>query len=290
LSQAEATIQELLRAHAARLTRAERQVADVLLDDFPFLGLSSITQVAQRAEFLPPSVMRLVQKLGFVGFSAFQETLRAELSAKGSDPIRKRERLSGRKAGGLVLERFTEAVSANLAHTLERLEIGEFEALAHAIADEQRAVFIIGGRITGSLADYLYKHLQVVRSGVRLLGDAPAVWPHHLLDLQPGDLILVFDIRRYENVLLRLAELAEARGAELALFTDQWGSPVGRHARYRFNCRVEAPSAWDSTAVILVLLEALVAQVQELTWATGKARMEALEAMFDRTGLFRKFT
>lgn len=290
MNQSRATIQELLRAQAARLTRAERQVADVLLDDFPVLGLSSITQVAQRAEVSPPSVVRLVQKLGFDGFSAFQETLRAELSALGSDPIRKRERLGGAKAGGMVLERFAEAVSANLRHTLERIDESEFEALAAALADEARAVLIIGGRITGSLADYLYKHLQVIRPGVRLLAGSPGVWPHHLLDVQPGDLVLLFDIRRYENVLLRLAELADARGAVLALFTDQWGSPISRYARYRFNCRVEAPSAWDSTAVILVLLEALVAQVQDLNWTAGKARMEALEEMFDRTGLFRKFT
>jgi DNA-binding MurR/RpiR family transcriptional regulator len=290
LNESEATIQELLRAHAARLTRAERQVADVLLDDFPVLGLSSITQVAQRAEVSPPSVVRLVQKLGFDGFSAFQETLRAELSARGSDPIRKRERLVGSKTSGLILERFAEAVSANLQHTLERIDAEEFEALAQALADERRAVLIIGGRITSSLADYLYKHLQVIRPGVRLLGGSPGVWPHHLLDLQPGDLVLLFDIRRYENVLLRLAELADERGAVLALFTDQWGSPVARYARYCFNCRVEAPSAWDSNAVILVLLEALVAQIQELNWTAGKARMETLETMFDRTGLFRKFT
>ena len=89
--------------------------------------------------------------------------------------------------------------------------------------------------------------------------------------------------------MLRLAELAAARGATIVLFTDQWGSPATKHARFRINCRIEAPSAWDSAAAMLVIVESLIAQVQQETWQDSRARMDALEDIFDTTGLFRKF-
>ena len=85
------TIEGLLQSHFESFTRAERQLANALLEDYPLSGLVSITAVAQSAGVSAPTVVRMVQKLGFEGFGEFQEALRVELSARISDPIRKRE-------------------------------------------------------------------------------------------------------------------------------------------------------------------------------------------------------
>ena len=118
----------------------------------------------------------------------------------------------------------------------------------------------------------------------------PADVEHHHDVAAAGIEQVVRPDRRYENVLLKFAELAHGQSIDVALFTDQWGSPVSKFATYRFNCHIEAPSAWDSRVAILVVVESLIAQVQELTWKTSRPRMESLEKMFDKTGLFRKFT
>jgi hypothetical protein len=39
-----------------------------------------------------------------------------------------------------------------------------------------------------------------------------------------------------------------------------------------------------------LIVEAMIAQVQEHTWDVTRQRMEELEGMFDRTRFFRKFT
>ena len=101
--------------------------------------------------------------------------------------------------------------------------------------------------------------------------------------------LILFDIRRYEHPMLHLSEKAKARGATVVLFTDQWGSPVAKHAAYVLNARIEAPSAWDSSAVTLILIEALVAEVQAATWDKTRQRIKDLEKLFDQTRLFKKF-
>ena len=73
------------------------------------------------------------------------------------------------------------------------------------------------------------------------------------------------------------------------LLTEQWRSPAARHAAHTFNCRIEAPSAWDSSAVTLFIVEALIAAVQNTTWKETKQRMNTLEELFDQTRMFRKF-
>ncbi|MCL5778407.1 MurR/RpiR family transcriptional regulator [Limibaculum sp. FT325] len=283
------SIEELLRSRLDDLTRAERQVAHALLDGYPVSGLGSITQVAGSAQVSGPTVMRLARKLGFEGFTEFQEALRREVAAKISDPIRKRESWTTGAPGSPLIARFAEAVESNLRQTIGQIEPAAFDAAAACLADTRRRVLITGGRITRSMADYLFNHLQVIRPDVSQLGAAPGIWPHYLLDVRPGDVVVVFDIRRYENALLRLAEMAHGRGAEIVLFTDQWGSPIGKIARHRFSAHIEAPSAWDSSVAILMIVEALIAAVQDLNWQQAKARMETLERIFDETRLFRKF-
>lgn len=283
------TIQERLQTRFNSFTRAERQIANMLLENYPMAGLGSITAVARSAEVSTPSVVRMAQKLGFEGFGDFQEALRAELSEQISSPLTKRETWVAKAPDSHMLNRFTEAATANIRQTLAQVDPAAFDLAAERLADPERKIYVAGGRITRSLADYLYKHLQVIRADVLALGSAADLWPHHLLDLKEGDVVVLFDIRRYENVLLRLAELAHERGAQILLFTDQWGSPIVKLAQHRFNCRVEVPSAWDSNIAILLVMEALISAVQELTWKDSKERMETLEGLFDRTRLFRKF-
>ncbi|MNF03660.1 SIS domain protein [compost metagenome] len=85
-----------------------------------------------------------------------------------------------------------------------------------------------------------------------------------------------------------LAEVAKANGVQIIVFTDQWTSPVARHALHTFRVKIEAPSAWDSSVVTLFVVEALIEAVQSSTWDETKERMNALEGLFEQTRLFRR--
>ena len=162
------------------------------------------------------------------------------------------------------------------------------ELIAKLLADKKRDIVLTGGRITRSNADYFYTHLQIIRPGVSLLSPSPNVWPQYLLDMGPKSVLVIFDIRRYEADLAKLAALANERGAVIVLFTDQWGSPISKHADHVVNALVEVPSSWDSTLAINLIVEALIAEVQTRRWDQAKGRIEALEDMFKSTKLFRK--
>lgn len=283
------TAQERIRAVAGQLTRAERQLADAILENYPMSGMGSITRLAEKAGVSSPTVARMVQKLGFSGFPEFQSALREELEAQISNPIAKHESWSEAAPQGHILNRFTDAVIANIRQTLAHVDPADFDAVTALLADESHGLYIAGGRITHALSEYLHLHLQVARKDVHHIRTTSNAWPHALLDLVAGDVVVIYDIRRYENSTLKLAEIAAARGATCVLITDQWQSPISRHAAYSFNCRIEAPSAWDSTVTMLLLSETLIAAVQECAWERTRERMKGLEEIFDATRIFRKF-
>ncbi len=283
------TVAERMRASFEELTRAERQLANAMLANYPMLGLDSITAVAQASGVSTPTVVRMAKKLGFGGFPEMQAALRGELEATISNPIAKHERWAGDAPDTHILNRFADQAMENLRQTLRQLSPDTFNAVVAMLADPGRSIYLVGGRITRSLAEYLFTHLQVIRSGVTKIASNSNTWPHYVLDMQEGDVLVVFDVRRYEQEMLRLAEMALARGVLLVVFTDQWGSPVAKHAAHSFHARIEAPSAWDSSVVILFIVEAIVAAVQDSRWEETRERMGVLEDLFDQTRMFRKF-
>lgn len=283
------TIPELLTRAGNDLTRAERQLAGAILSNYPVSGLGSITELADSAGVSTPTVARMVQKIGFTGYPDFQQALRRELEDVVSNPIRKHETWVSQAPDQHVLNRFTDEAAENIRRTLDQIDPATFDAVCALLADPARKSFIVGGRITQTLASYLFLHLQMVRSGVTLVPSNSNAWPHYVLDIAERDVLVVLDVRRYENSTLMLAELAAERGAEIVLLTDQWLSPIYRVASQTLAARIEVPSAWDSNVSTLLLIEAMIAAVQELSWNTTRPRNELLEQVFDRTRQFRKF-
>ncbi len=286
--QPESTVRERIRSSYEILTQAERKLANALLSNYPAAGLASITIVAATAEVSTPTVARMVQKLGFKGFPAFHEALRQELKAAVSGPAQRRANWADEVPETHMLNRFADAIMKNLGHTLSNIDTDAFDTAVQQLANTDSRVFVVGGRITGALAGYAFTHLQAIRPRVTHMTSSSATWPHYVLDMEAGDTLLMFDVRRYETNLLHLAELVASRGITVILITDQWASPIAKVAAQTFNCWVDIPSAWDSNTSTMMLLEALISATQEKDWPQTESRFERLDALFDTTRLFRK--
>ncbi|MFZ1726023.1 MAG: MurR/RpiR family transcriptional regulator [Albidovulum sp.] len=282
------TIEQQIRIAFESLTRAERQLAQHITRNYPVAALGSITALAKASEVSTPTVVRLVQKLGFKGYTDFQASIRLEVEERLISPLTKHDRWAEGVPDTHILNRFADAVVGNLQATLGQIDHADFDAIAGLLADKDRKVFAMGGRITHTLADYFVTHMKVIRQGVALVSAMSNAWPPALIDMSPGDVLLAFDIRRYENNVLQLVEIANDQGAEVVLITDQWVSPAAARARYRLSAHVEVPSAWDSTVAIQVLVETLLAAVQTLTWDDTQARMKRLEELYARSRFFRR--
>ena len=279
--QRSATVAERLREKSGELTAAERKLMVTLFANYPMAGLVSITEFARVAAVSTPSVLRLAKKLGFAGFPSFQEELRAELSAQLQNPIAKHDRWAADAPDAHILNRFASAAMENLSGSLKLLDHRAFDATVALLADRKRKVHAGGGRITHAIASYLFTHLHMARPGVSLIPATPSYWPQYLLDIGKPDVMVIFDIRRYDARMLEFAASAQERGARIVLITDQWISPIARLAVHTLPLRIEAPSSWDSNIVPLFVAEALVAATVNAAWRDTEARIGALEGLAD---------
>ncbi|VDC28362.1 MurR/RpiR family transcriptional regulator [Pseudogemmobacter humi] len=278
-------IEEKMRDAMPGLTRAERQAAAHILSHFPMSALGPITALARAADVSSPTIMRLVQKLGFRGWSDYQAALKAEVGRLLVAPLSLAE--GAREPLAHPLQDYAAQVVANIGATLNLIPAQDFNGAALALADPARRIAVMGGRLTHALADYMATLLRVIRPDVTWIADHLTDWQQALLDLAAGDVVVIFDIRRYESNAVQFAEFASAQGAEVVLITDRWLSPAAAHARHTLPCHIEMPAAWDSTATLLMVVEALLARVQSHLPDQVQERLNRLEDYFGRTRVFR---
>ena len=244
------TIAVRLREHFNTFSPTERKVARVLLNQYPIVGLETIAQWAQKAAVSGPSVLRLVNKLGFDSYTGFQEALRLELDAQLQSPLLRRDPNTAAHQQGFV-HNFTNNIQKLLQQTAQHLLTEDFDAVVDWLAQPRHRIWLLGGYITGPLAEYFCNHLQTIRGQVSLLRPVPRTWADSLVDMGKNDVIIVFDIRRYWPELKPLMKLASERKCKLILITDQWTSPLSAQADITLTAYTEGKTGWDTNVAIM---------------------------------------
>jgi DNA-binding MurR/RpiR family transcriptional regulator len=270
---------ELVRQRLDSLSPAERKLARVLLASYPIAGLESVARFAERARVSPPTVTRFITKLGFSGYPEFQETLRHEVQARLSSPLARYRDDQPERASDSVLSEALEIASANLKATLVVLSHRDANEAVELLADVRRRVLVIGGRMSAPLARYLAGQLHLLRPGIALV-DAERSGPaQQLIDMRKGDVLVVFDYRRYQADTIESARVASTQGCHIVLFTDPWLSPASAYARQVVVTSVDTVGPFDSLVGAMAVVEGVVAAVLSRLGPRAQSRMQTLERL-----------
>jgi DNA-binding MurR/RpiR family transcriptional regulator len=266
---------EDIRDRLDEFTATEKKAAHALMGNYPMQGLGTVAQFAEAAGVSSPTILRFVGRLGFPGFAEFQRKLRSELESQLNSPLARSANMDGDPVGDPHVSQLLDNVRETFAH----LPKGELSGLIKLLSDERKTVHLIGGRFTDGLARYMAAHLRIVRPNVNHVAGQQGNWLDQLIGIGSKDVVVVFDIRRYQAEIIQFAEAAARQGATVALITDSWMSPVGRIASFVLPARVAVPSPWDSSLALMAIAEVLIAGVTRENQQRAQERMRALEKL-----------
>ncbi|MCR9136621.1 MAG: MurR/RpiR family transcriptional regulator [Alphaproteobacteria bacterium] len=259
-------------------TSAERKLASALLSDYPFAGLETIQSFAQKTHTSAPSITRFVQKLGINGYQEFQRQLIGELKESKLSPVQLRR--GSMPVKDSFLREHLNDTSQIVASVSDGVTATQFERVCGLLADQKRAIYFLGGRISDPILQYLSRHLRQIRQNVFHLPADTEVWPEYLLRMRPRDIFVTIDFRRYEARLEELsAKIANKRGSQIILLTDKWLSPVARHANEVLTIPIESASAWGTYSGALALTEAMITYISEQDWDATEKRIGQWDAL-----------
>lgn len=277
------SIAEEIRRLFETLTPTERKVGRVLLANYPVAGLETIAQLALRADVSGPTVLRLISKLGYDSYTAFQTALRDELEIRLQSPLVRHDPAQLQGDNDFLVS-YAGRVAQLMQETVAHLPRVEFDGVVELLGERKNRIWLLGGRLTDPLAAYLCHHLKVVRADVVQLRGVPSSWADSLVDMGKHDVLVIFDIRRYWDGALHIAEMAAQRKVSVLLFTDQWLSPVARVARFTLAAHTAGPSGWDSNTPLMLLVDAVIAALNTRHWGAISNRLQEVEAMRARLG------
>lgn len=270
-------VAELIAKRLDAMPAGERRAAQTLVANYPLIGLKTVAEFSQQAGVSSPTILRFVGRLGFHNYAEFQAALQDELAAQLQSPASRTYAPSSRGRG--AVSPMLEATLDNLRETFRHISDRQLEEIAACLAERRGHMFLIGGRFTDPLARYMAAHLAIIRPNVFHLAGQESMWRDRLIDMGKHDVILIFDIRRYQDSLLRFAEKAHQRGVAIVLITDQWLSPIARFAKHVVAGRTAMPSAWDSSTALFAISESLIDAVTRRLENAGARRIREMEGL-----------
>ncbi|TKT77560.1 MurR/RpiR family transcriptional regulator [Aquamicrobium sp. LC103] len=272
-----ASVAERIAERLEAMPAGERRAAQVLVANYPLLGLKTVAEFSLQAGVSSPTILRFVSRLGFQNYPEFQSALQEELAAQLQSPLSRATDAAGeRQDDGTPMVATT---IDNIRETFRHLPQSQLQAVLTSLCNPKVRVFLLGGRFSDPIAAYLAAHLTVIRSNVVHLAGQESNWRDRLIDMGKQDIVLLFDIRRYQESLMRFAEKAHGRGAQIILFTDQWLSPIARFSQHVIAGRTAVPSTWDSSAALFVVAETLVAETTRRLGEDAARRIREMELL-----------
>jgi DNA-binding MurR/RpiR family transcriptional regulator len=259
---------------------SERRVVAVLLANYPSAGLTSISQLAGQADVSDPTVHRLILKLGFEGYPEFQRALLAEVDARMNSPLSLLESSAYEPHAEDVQQAMLGSLTLAIGRTAEQASREDFELAVSLLADPGRTVFSCGGRASSFIASWFVVLLSQLRSHARYIEPSLERGSEALADLEEGDVLVVYDYRRYQDSVVQFARAAHQLGARVVLFTDEWRSPIASFAdAVLVSLLVPSASPFDTKVPVLAQTEAIVAALVQRLPDRAKARLKRIEAL-----------
>ncbi|HEV7417667.1 MAG TPA: MurR/RpiR family transcriptional regulator [Tianweitania sediminis] len=268
-----------LRDELPELSAREARAARHLLTNYPMAGMRTVAEFANESGVSTATVLRLVKRLGFPVYSDFQSALRRHIEATLQSPLvrfgAQAEQDTPSPEG--FFDRFIVAMSDHLETLRRSIVQGEFDAVVELIANPRRDIHLVGGRYSTNLMRYFADLLLAVRGRVSVIDGQTQIWPQNLLDMGKSSVLVITDVRRYQQDVIEFAHAAAKRGVTVVLLTDNWQSPAARSASHVLSFPVSSPSIFDVLTVGMALVEALTGAVANRLGDTGRARMASLE-------------
>lgn len=279
------SIREELAHTTLVLTSAEAKIVQVLLADYPMSGLGTATRLAKAAGVSDPTVMRLMIKLGYGGFAAFQSKLLAEIESRLHSPLLMMEAKRPANSSEGTVNDYFHSVSDSLERTRTAVASQSYGRAAKMLLDCKGQVVLLGGRFSRHIASMLAGYLVQFRPGVHDIGSLAPTDFDLLIDLGKRDLLVVFDYRRYQSDVVNFARQARERGMGILLFTDPWLSPISELADLTLIAAIEANSPFDTLATAVVQMETVFAHALESEGQTVRKRIEDIESIRRANGV-----
>ncbi|WP_108660314.1 MurR/RpiR family transcriptional regulator [Acuticoccus kandeliae] len=257
--------QRLLEAYD-EIPRAERKLADLLLESGGTLRHESATDLAQRAGVSKATAARLFQRLGYLGFKDAQKGAPKERPSAAPKAAEEGQR------DQFSLSTHLDAEVRNLIKTIELQRSDELSRAIRMLAQGEK-LWVVGFGDDYPLAHFARALVIKIRPDVRMIPIGGFSVPEEFASISSSDTMLAFGVGRRSRALSNVLRSAMQAGTHVILITDALSGRDKSSANVILRCRSLGPTLFPSNTAAVSLVTYLCAA---LAGRIGYAAIERL--------------
>ena len=267
------SVVERIKQNYDRMTKSDRQAATYFLCHVSDFAFYTLEKIADDVGISTASVIRFCRRLGFSGFKAFQDALRADLKLHPDLSDKLHRTLDISQHNELLTQTIQQGIGC-VQRTFQQMPHDKLSQAVQQIAAAKR-VFTFGMKESFALAHYAYSRILSVRPNTFLLNAGYNGEVEALLSLTRDDVCLVFLFHRYTKQALSILSMLKKQGVRVILITSAPYDSVEALATVLLPCHVDANGIKNSALAPVCLADYLC---NALAVAGGEATMQYMQA------------
>lgn len=245
-----------LRKSYEDLTLSQKRIAELIVEDPQFVAFATVDKLASRLGVSASTVVRFAYRLGLDGYPELQQRVRdlvrTQLSKTETAPDGDVAITAALGTGELAAS--LEHDLANLRSTISRLTLRDLEQAVELLVNA-RAIYVIGGLASASLAQFMALALSRTRGDTHLLSGERTT---EIVDVSSDDAVVAFSFPPYAVRTLHMVSSAKRQGARVVAITDTPLAPIAQSSDVTLSAHVSGIGLQNSLVAPMALANALL--------------------------------
>ncbi len=203
-----------------QMTKSQKKVANYLLFNMDKLLFFTADELAKAANASTATVVRFARELDFEGYTDMQKAARLRFHDREEEPEDLPQSSPEEDSSEYLLEKSFRQDIQNLKRTFQDLSREDLER-ACTLLKTSRRVYLVGMRISRSMATYAYINWGMLRKGVHLIHNEGLDYAEELIEINSEDLIVAFWAPRYNRATYQMLSHAKRQKASVLLITNR---------------------------------------------------------------------
>lgn len=257
------TVLGVLAMSLDSFTPEVHKAATYVLENPADIGVSSIREIALKAQVKPNTVMRLARSVGFTGFEDFRRPFREQIR-EGRENFQDKARWLQSLASGGKLDGLYRDMAGASMDNLSGLYSGSDADKLRLAADEivgARTTFVLGVGLINALARNFAYLANMAVDNVEAIPREGSLPADGLARAGEQDVLLAMTLKPYRREVVEAVEMAVEQGVRVISVSDSPASPIFAEATHRFVVPTQTPQFFISTVALTAFLETLMAFV-----------------------------
>jgi DNA-binding MurR/RpiR family transcriptional regulator len=277
---------KLIQGNYHKFSKGQKAIAQFIMEHYEKAAFMTAAKIGQTVDVSESTVVRFAASLGFEGYPDLQKSLQVMIKNK----LTTVQRISLDEAQD-DSEEFIRKVLKNEINSLknyfEDLDVKKLDKASELILGA-RKIYILGMRVSYSLALYLGFYLDVILENVKVMNLGSNSLFEQMVRINEEDLFIIISYPRYSKQSMDAVNFAKERKAKILAITDTESSPFYSTSDVALLGKSNMISFVDSLVTPMAVINSLIMSVGLKEKQDIVKYFDLLEDVWDKYSIYNK--